>query len=145
MSASDATRSAGGTGRSRSSSTPATRSINWNGTREAGGVPGRPERGGGGSVPPSSLPSQQRTLRGEAGTEADHEPPLAVHRGLTSKRLLEHEEDRRGGHVAVPTEHGARVRHLRLGELEERPGAVDHASRSEERRVGKESRMRRSR
>src|SRR5207245_10918994 len=100
---------------------------------KAGRTPGWPERGTRGSVcpspsPPAPLPSEQRTFSCEAGAEADHEPPFAVERRLVPERLLEHEEDRRGGHVAVATQHRARVCHLGLAQLEEHSRAIDHAT-----------------
>src|SRR5207249_10857752 len=83
--------------------------------------------------PPRPTPLPYTTLF-RSRTEPDHEPPLAVHGRLAPKRLREHEEDRRRGHVAVATQHRARVRHLGLAQLEARPCAIDHLTARRDRK-----------
>src|SRR6266446_1599132 len=77
-------------------------------------------------APTRRSPPEESAFGGEAGTEGDHQRPVAGDGRFGAQRLVQHEEDRRRRHVAVAAQHRARVADLLLAQVQQRSGAVDH-------------------
>src|SRR2546426_277345 len=76
--------------------------------------------------PTRRSPPEESAFGGEAGTEGDHQRPVAGDGRFGAQRLVQHEEDRRRRNVAVAAQHRARVADLLLAQVQQRSGAVDH-------------------
>src|SRR5262249_23859348 len=61
--------------------------------------------GGSSETPPTFLPPEERAFCREAGTEGDHDAPVAQLRVAGAQDLVEHEQHRRGRHVAEAAQH----------------------------------------